>query len=60
MDLAPGGAFVTEMSQDGGPSGPHVAGCYLELVENERLVFTTALLGGWRPAAGQLAKLVEA
>lgn len=50
MDLRPGGSFVTEMSEDGGPFGPHVAGCYLELVENERLVFTTALLGGWRPA----------
>ncbi|WP_309646424.1 SRPBCC family protein [Phenylobacterium sp.] len=50
MDLKPGGAFVTEMSQDGGPFEPHVAGCYLELVENERLVFTTALLAGWRPA----------
>ena len=50
MELRPGGAFVTEMSEDGGPFGPHVAGCYLELVENRRLVFTTALLGGWRPA----------
>lgn len=50
MDLRPGGAFVTEMSEDGGPFAPHVAGCYLELRENERLVFTTALLGGWRPA----------
>lgn len=50
MDVRPGGAMVTEMSEDGGPFGPHLSGCYLEIVDGERLVFTNALLRGWRPA----------
>lgn len=50
LDTRPGGAFITRMSEPGGEFGPHVEGCFLELVENERLVFTTCLLGGWRPA----------
>jgi len=50
MDLRPGGALVTEMSENGGPFGPHLDACYLDLAENERLVFTNALTGGWRPA----------
>ena len=50
MDLRPGGAFVTEMSENGGEFMPHVAGCYLAVDHQERIVFTDALLGGWRPA----------
>ncbi|PZW50882.1 uncharacterized protein YndB with AHSA1/START domain [Humitalea rosea] len=51
MDLRPGGAFVTHMSEEGGAFMPHVAGCFLAVDPLERLVFTDALLGGWRPAA---------
>lgn len=45
----PGGAFHTVMrGPDGGVSDN--PGCFLELRPAERLVFTSLLLGGWRPA----------
>jgi uncharacterized protein YndB with AHSA1/START domain len=49
IDLRPGGAFRTVMN---GPNGESHAsgGCYLEVVPNERLVWTDALLPGYRPA----------
>lgn len=50
MELRPGGALVTEMSENGGPFGPHLSACYLEIIEGRRIVFSNALLGGWRPA----------
>jgi uncharacterized protein YndB with AHSA1/START domain len=50
MDLKPGGSFITQMSDDGGAFQPHVTGCFLAVDEMERIVFTDALLGGWRPA----------
>jgi uncharacterized protein YndB with AHSA1/START domain len=51
MDLRPGGGLVTEMSEDGGEFGPHLSACYLAVDPQERIVFTNALVGGWRPAA---------
>jgi uncharacterized protein YndB with AHSA1/START domain len=50
MDMRPGGAFVTEMSDSGGPFVPHLAACFLDVAEGERIVFTNALTEGWRPA----------
>jgi uncharacterized protein YndB with AHSA1/START domain len=50
MDMRPGGAFVTEMSDNDGPFVPHLSGCFLDVVEGARIVFTNALTGGWRPA----------
>jgi uncharacterized protein YndB with AHSA1/START domain len=50
MDLAPGGAFVTQISEDGGAFGPHLDACFLAVDEGERIVFTTCLTCGWRPA----------
>lgn len=50
MDLRPGGSFITEYSEAGGEFVPHVKGCFLAVDELERLVFTDALIGGWRPA----------
>jgi len=50
MELEPGGSFVTQMSEDGEPFGPHVTGCFLAVDDQERIVFTDALTGGWRPA----------
>ena len=58
MELRPGGALVTEMSENGGPFGPHLSACYLEVVEGRRLVFTNALVGGWRPAEQPLMTAV--
>lgn len=50
MDLRPGGALTTLMSENGGAFGPHLSACYLALEEGRKIVFTNALVGGWRPA----------
>ncbi len=50
MDLRPGGAFVTQISEDGGDFMPHLSGCFLAVDDLERIVFTNSLVGGWRPA----------
>jgi uncharacterized protein YndB with AHSA1/START domain len=50
MDLRPGGSFRTEISQDGTEFSAHVTGCFLAVDELERIVFTDALVAGWRPA----------
>jgi uncharacterized protein YndB with AHSA1/START domain len=52
MDLRPGGAFVTRMSENGGNFTPHLNACFLAVDDLERIVFTNALTGGWRPAEG--------
>jgi uncharacterized protein YndB with AHSA1/START domain len=49
IDLRPGGAFRTIMRSPDGQEFPNV-GCYLEVVPNERLVWTDALLPGYRPS----------
>jgi uncharacterized protein YndB with AHSA1/START domain len=48
IDLRPGGIFRTVMR---GPEGQEFdnAGCYLEIVENTKLVWTGALGPGYRP-----------
>ena len=50
MELRPGGSFVTLMSEQGGEFLPHLSACFLDIREGERIVFTNALTGGWRPA----------
>lgn len=50
MDLRPGGSFRTELSEDGVEFGPHITGCFLAVDDLERIVFTDALVAGWRPA----------
>lgn len=50
MDLRPGGALVTHIGEDGGDFVPHLSGCFLAIDHLERIVFTNALVGGWRPA----------
>jgi len=49
IDLRPGGIFRTIMRSPEGQEHPNI-GCYLEVVENERLAWTDALLPGYRPA----------
>lgn len=49
IDLRPGGIFRTVMQSPTGDQHPN-EGCYLELVPNERLVWTGALKAGFRPA----------
>lgn len=50
IDLRPGGEFLTVMR---GPQGQELsnAGCILEVVPEQRLVWTQALTAGFRPAA---------
>jgi uncharacterized protein YndB with AHSA1/START domain len=49
IDLRPGGKFNTVMRSPEGQAFPN-SGCYLEVVPNQRLVFTDTLLPGFRPA----------
>lgn len=44
-----GGGFDTTMRLEDGTVMEGGEGCFLELIENERIVFTDALQGGWRP-----------
>lgn len=48
IDLRPGGQFHTTMRSPDGEEFPGT-GCYLEVVPNKRLVFTSALGPGFRP-----------
>ena len=54
FDLRPGGAFYTFMrGPDGGTSDN--PGSFLEVVPQSRIVFTSLLSAGWRPATPWLA-----
>src|SRR3989441_7332368 len=48
IDLRPGGIFRTVMRSPEGQEFPNV-GCYLEVVKDEKLVWTDALEPGYRP-----------
>lgn len=48
MDLRPGGMFRTVMRSPEGQEFPN-KGCFLEIVQNEKLVWTNALAPGYRP-----------
>lgn len=50
IDLRPGGIFHTTMLSPEGDRFPN-AGCYLEIIPNKKLVWTSALKAGFRPAA---------
>lgn len=49
IDLSMGGGFRTVMQSPEGESFPHV-GCYLDIVPQQRLVWTNALQPGFAPA----------
>lgn len=49
IDLRPGGIFRWVMRSPEGQEFPYV-GCYLEVVGNEKLVWTVALGPGYRPS----------
>jgi uncharacterized protein YndB with AHSA1/START domain len=49
LELRPGGAFVTRMSDDGAAFVPHMDACFLAVDELERIVFTNAIDSTWRP-----------
>lgn len=52
LDLRPGGMFRAVMRSPEGEEFPTVF-CYLEIVPNERIVWTDALLPGYRPSTPQ-------
>ena len=52
IDLRPGGIFRFVMQSPEGQKFPHVC-CYLEIVPNERVVWTSALGPGFRPQSGE-------
>jgi uncharacterized protein YndB with AHSA1/START domain len=56
LDLRPGGGFVTRMREpDAADFQPHVDGCFLEVIPEQRLVFTTVMTAGWQPVDPWLA-----
>lgn len=50
LEVRSGGAFVTQMSDDGVTFTPHLDACFLRVDEFERIVFTNTVDGQWRPA----------
>jgi uncharacterized protein YndB with AHSA1/START domain len=48
IDLRPGGAFNTVMESPDGKRFPG-SSCYLEIVPNRKLVWTSAMMPGYRP-----------
>lgn len=55
LDLRPGGGFETRMRDGGGDFQPHLDACFLDVVPQSRLVFTTVLKEGWQPVEPWLA-----
>jgi uncharacterized protein YndB with AHSA1/START domain len=49
MDVRPGGASTITMADENGNEYPN-PGQYLEVVPNEKLVFTDAFVGDWAPS----------
>jgi uncharacterized protein YndB with AHSA1/START domain len=59
IDLTPGGTFLCVMRSPEGREYPNVA-CYLDVVPNERLVWTDALAPGFRPSTEPLMTAIVA
>jgi uncharacterized protein YndB with AHSA1/START domain len=55
IDLRPGGIFCTVMLSPEGQEFPNL-GCYLEIIPNEKLVWTNALQAGFRPSKLDLSE----
>ena len=49
LDVRPGGIFRVDIAVSGGPDVPNL-GCFLEVVPMQRLVWTSMLFPGYRPA----------
>lgn len=59
MDVRPGGVFRTVMRSPEGQDFPGL-GCFLEVIDREKIVWTTALEPGYRPARDPLGSKDEA
>lgn len=55
LDLRPGGGFETRMREGNGAFQPHVEACFLEVIPESRLIWTTVLSEGWKPIEPWLA-----
>jgi len=55
FDLRPGGAFQIAMFMDGKSLGDDAPGCFLEVVPEERLTWTSALGPDFRPISDHFA-----
>ena len=55
LDLRPGGGFETRMREGAGEFQPHVEGCFLDVIPEQHLVWTTVLGEGWCPLEPWLA-----
>lgn len=53
LEVRPGGAFVTSMSEGDDDFFPHTDGIFLVVEEGRRLVFTNAIDSDWRPSFPQ-------
>ena len=51
VDLRPGGLFRVDMRSPDGKESSDIRGCYLDVIPQERLVWTDALTAGYRPSA---------
>jgi len=51
LDVRPGGQCTVTMADENGNEYPN-PGVYLEVIENEKLVFTDAYSGDWEPHEG--------
>ncbi len=49
FELHPGGAFHAIMTLPDGSEMDEGEGCFLEVIPEQKVVFTDALSGGWRP-----------
>ena len=54
VDLRPGGGFRTVMNDPDGQQIMDSTGCFLEIVSNERLVWTSALTTDYRPQSDDM------
>lgn len=52
IDLRPGGVFSTTMCSPEGEQMPKNDGCFLEVIPDQRLSWTDALLPDYRPSGG--------
>jgi uncharacterized protein YndB with AHSA1/START domain len=50
LEVRPGGAFVTRLSEDGREFVAHLDAAFLVVDDLSRIVFTNAIDSGWRPA----------
>ncbi|MDX6262756.1 MAG: hypothetical protein QOH84_4444 [Kribbellaceae bacterium] len=50
LEVKPGGALLTRMSEDGVDFVPHLDATFLLVEELDRIVFTNAIDSSWRPS----------